>query len=163
MKDLNVVFLMGNLTRDPELRYTPNGQAVTTFTVATNRRWNDAEGVTKDAVEYTDVVAWGKMAENMANFMKKGRRVHVTGRMQTRTWEAQDGGKRSKTEVIATDIIFVDKSTGGGSTSEGVDSMPQEDFSQEDPAEKGKGKPARSADGKDKEEVDEIDISEIPF
>lgn len=140
MKDLNMVFLMGNLTRDPELRYTPNGQAVANFAVATNRQWSDANGEKKDSVEFTEVVVWGKMGENVANYMKKGRRVHIIGRLQTRAWEAQDGTKRSKTEVIATDVTFLDKAGAQApSISEGVD------------------KPAKEP------ESQEVDIEEIPF
>lgn len=142
-KDINIVFLMGNLTRDPELRYTPNGQAVATFAIATNRQWTDGSGEKKDAVEYTDVVVWGKMAEVVTNYLKKGRRVHVMGRLQTRSWEAQDGSKRSKTEVIATDVTFVDRS--GGAPTEDFDGV------DEAPAPKGKAK------------EEEIDIEEIPF
>jgi len=164
MKDLNTVFLMGNLTRDPELRYTPNGQAVTSFTVATNRQWTDsASGEKKDAAEFTDVVAWGKMAETISNYMKKGRRIHVTGRLQTRSWEAQDGSKRNKTEVIAQDVIFVDRA-GATGIQEGVDTIPSEDISQELPEEK-----AAPKGGKDKKETkddkpeEEINIEDIPF
>jgi len=149
MKDLNMVFLMGNLTRDPELRYTPNGQAVANFTIATNRRWTDNDGQQKDAAEFTDVVVWGKIAETVANYLKKGRRIHVIGRLQTRSWEAQDGSKRYKTEVIATDVTFLDKKD-ADSDFDGVDVEPQEDTSKS----KGKNK---------KETSEEIDIEDIPF
>lgn len=152
MKDLNMVFLMGNLTRDPELRYTPNGQAVANFTIATNRVWKDADGEQKDSAEFTDVVVWGKIAENVANYLKKGRRVHVIGRLQTRSWEAQDGSKKYKTEVIATDVTFLDRKD-GGSFSEGVDSTPEDDGDQT----KSDKKPKKS----DNEE--EINIEDIPF
>lgn len=165
MKDLNVVYLMGNLTRDPELRYTPNGQAVTSFTVATNRSWTDqGSGERKDAAEFTDVVAWGKLAETIANYMKKGRRIHVTGRLQTRSWEAQDGSKRNKTEVIANDIIFVDRAGAGGGA-EGVDVEAPEDFSQA-PKEESKSdkKDKKSESKKSEDELDaEINIEDIPF
>ncbi len=149
MKDLNMVFLMGNLTRDPELRYTPNGQAVANFTIATNRRWTDNDGQQKDAAEFTDVVVWGKIAETVANYLKKGRRIHVIGRLQTRSWEAQDGSKRYKTEVIATDVTFLDKKD-ADSDFDGVDVEPQEDTSK--------------SKGKNKKEIsEEIDIEDIPF
>lgn len=153
MKDLNMVFLMGNLTRDPELRYTPNGQAVTTMTIATNRTWNDQNsGEKKESAEFTDVVVWGKMAENVANYLKKGRRVHVIGRLQTRNWEAQDGSKKYKTEVIATDVTFLDRAEGGASASfDGVDEMPQDEAPK-----KGKGK-------KEVQPEEEINIEDIPF
>lgn len=154
MKDLNMVFLMGNLTRDPELRYTPNGQAVTSITVATNRQWTDqGSGEKKDAAEFTDIVIWGKMAENVANYLKKGRRVHVIGRLQTRSWEAQDGSKRNKTEVIATDITFLDRA---GASGGGSDALPADDFNQEPADEKKKGKKEASID-------EEVSIDDIPF
>lgn len=154
MKDLNMVFLMGNLTRDPELRYTPNGQAVASFAVATNRVWNDKDsGEKKDSVEFTDIVVWGKMAENVANYLKKGRRVHIIGRLQTRNWEAQDGSKKYKTEVVATDVTFLDKADGGSANYEGVDKEPQEE-----PSVKAKKSTGKSADTEE-----EINIEDIPF
>jgi single-strand DNA-binding protein len=151
MKDLNMVFLMGNLTRDPELRYTPNGQAVANFTIATNRVWKDAEGEQKDSAEFTDIVVWGKIAENVTNYLKKGRRVHVIGRLQTRSWEAQDGSKKYKTEVIATDVTFLDRKE-ASSSFEGVDAAPEDDSHQADSTKNTK---------KPKEE--EINIEDIPF
>jgi single-strand DNA-binding protein len=155
MKDLNMVFLMGNLTRDPELRYTPNGQAVATFAIATNRQWNDKEsGEKKESVEFTDVVVWGKTAENVSNYLKKGRKVHVIGRLQTRNWEAQDGSKKYKTEVIATDVTFLDRAGDSSSNYEGVDKEPAEDTNQE-------AKPKSKKDSKEVEE--EINIEDIPF
>ena len=152
MKDLNMVFLMGNLTRDPELRYTPNGQAVTSMTIATNRQWTDKDsGDKKDQAEFTDVVVWGKMAENVANYLKKGRRVHVIGRLQTRNWEAQDGSKKYKTEVIATDVTFLDRAGEGAAPSyEGVDVVPDE-------------KPAKGKGAKPETTEEEINIEDIPF
>src|SRR3990172_7798627 len=109
VKDFNQAIILGNLTRDPELRYTPNGQAVTSFAVATNRSWTDASGEKKEDVEYHDVVVWGKLAEIVSQYLKKGRKVMIVGRLQTRNWEAQDGTKRSKTEIVATDVNFVDR------------------------------------------------------
>jgi len=141
---------MGNLTRDPELRYTPNGQAVANFTIATNRVWKDAEGEQKDSAEFTDIVVWGKIAENVTNYLKKGRRVHVIGRLQTRSWEAQDGSKKYKTEVIATDVTFLDRKE-AGSSFEGVDSSPEDDSNQDKPKKKNESK------------EEEINIEDIPF
>lgn len=158
MKDLNMIFLMGNLTRDPELRYTPNGQAVASFAVATNRYWTDKEsGEKKDSVEYTDIVVWGKMAENVSNYLKKGRRVHIIGRLQTRNWEAQDGSKKYKTEVVANDVTFLDKAEAGSASFEGVDRIPEDDGSTDSKAEKKTKK-----DTKEKAE-EEINIEDIPF
>jgi single-strand DNA-binding protein len=146
-----MVFLMGNLTRDPELRYTPNGQAVVNFAVATNRVWKDADGEQKDSAEFTDVVAWGKTAENIANYLKKGQKVHLIGRLQTRSWEAQDGSKRYKTEVVANDVTFL--STKGQTSSEGTDHIPEEETSQIVDEKK----------PKEKKDEEEVDIEDIPF
>ena len=112
-KDFNQAIIMGNLTRDPELRTTPSGQSVATFAVATNRSWNDPSGERKDSVEYHDVVAWGKLGELVSNYLAKGRKVLVVGRLQTRNWEGQDGTKKQRTEIVATDINFVDRSAEG--------------------------------------------------
>ncbi|MBW4061283.1 single-stranded DNA-binding protein [Candidatus Saccharibacteria bacterium] len=99
---------MGNLTRDPELRSTPGGQQVASFSVATNRVWNDPSGERKEAVEYHEIVAWGKLGELAAQYLAKGRKVMVIGRLQTRQWDAQDGSKRQRTEIVATDVNFLD-------------------------------------------------------
>lgn len=115
-KDFNQAIIMGNLTRDPELRTTPNGQSVATFAVATNRSWNDPSGERKDSVEYHDVVAWGKLGELVSNYLAKGRKVLVVGRLQTRNWEGQDGTKKQRTEIVATDINFVDRAGEGMDT-----------------------------------------------
>ena len=105
---------MGNLTRDPEMRTTPSGQNVTSFSVATNRSWQDQSGEKKDAVEYHNIVAWGKLAELVDSYLKKGRKVLVSGRLQTRNWDAEDGSKRQRTEIVANDINFI------GGQSEGL-------------------------------------------
>ncbi len=160
MKDLNMVFLLGNITKDPELRYTPNGQAVTQITIATNRRWKDDQGEYKDQAEFTDVVVWAKMAENVANYLKKGSKVHVIGRLQTRNWEAQDGSKKFKTEVIATDVTFLDKAPSSG----GFDKEPNDDYSQESPEDKKSSKSETKSDVKKKDDVEEeVNIEDIPF
>lgn len=151
MKDLNMAFLMGNLTRDPELRYTPNGQAVASFTVATNRRWTDPSGEKKDSVEYSDIVVWGKLAETVSNYLKKGRRVHVIGRLQTRSWEAQDGSKRQKTEVVATDINFLDRAGSESHDFDGVDSVPDQADAK------------KKTTSKKETPEEEINIEDIPF
>ena len=98
---------MGNLTRDPELRQTPGGQQVASFAVATNRTWMDGSGERKEAVEYHEIVAWGKLGELAAQYLAKGRKVMVVGRLQTQSWE-KDGVKRQRTEIVAADINFLD-------------------------------------------------------
>ncbi|HBG82088.1 TPA: single-stranded DNA-binding protein [candidate division CPR2 bacterium] len=139
MRDFQQAIVLGNLTRDPELRYTPSGQPVASLSVATNRSWVDAAGEKKDAVEYHDIVVWGKMAELTSQYLTKGRKVLVVGRLQTRTWEGQDGSKRQKTEIVATDINFVDR--------------PKEGFQ------------AKEAEGKmaEAQTEGEINIDDIPF
>jgi len=109
MLSLNRATVIGNLTRDPELRYTPNGQAVASFAVATNRSWVDNNGEKKDAVEYHEVVTWGKLAEICSQILAKGRKAYIEGRLQTRTWEGQDGVKRQKTEIVAENVLVLDK------------------------------------------------------
>jgi len=110
-KSLNKVMLIGNLTRDPELKYTPQGAAVTTFGVATNRNWTTDSGEKKEDVEFHNIVAWNKLAEICAQLLKKGRKVYVEGRLSTRTWQAQDGTQKNRTEVVITDMVILDKKT----------------------------------------------------
>ena len=112
-RSLNQVFLMGNLTRDPELRQIPSGQSVCSFSLALNRSYKDASGEWQEATDFIDVVAWGPLAERVAQYLSKGRRCLVQGRMQSRSWE-QDGQKRSKVEVLANDVTFLDSRGGEG-------------------------------------------------
>jgi single-strand DNA-binding protein len=105
---LNKAMIIGNLGRDPEMRYTPNGQAVTQFTVAVNRNYKDSSGEWKEETEWFRVVAWGPLAERTAEYLRKGRKVYVEGRLQTRSWEGQDGQKRYTTELIASTVTALD-------------------------------------------------------
>lgn len=107
-KSLNQVILMGNLTRTPELRQTPSGQSVVQFSLALNRSYKDAQDQWQEATDYVDVVAWGKLAEQVSDRLDTGSRVLVAGRLQSRSWET-DGVKKSKVEVLATDVTFLDK------------------------------------------------------
>src|SRR5258708_32099581 len=111
-RSLNQVTLMGNLTRDPELRQTPNGQNVVSFSLALNRSYKDASGEWQEVTDYVDCVAWAALAERVAQYLSKGRRAMVVGRLQSRSWE-QDGQKRSKVEVLANDVTFLDSPRGG--------------------------------------------------
>ena len=106
-RSLNQVTLMGNLTRDPELRQTPNGQNVCGFSLALNRSYRDANGEWQEATDYIDIVAWGPLGERVSQYLSKGRRCLVQGRLQSRSWE-QEGQKRSKVEVLANDVTFLD-------------------------------------------------------
>lgn len=145
MKSVNMVVLMGNMTRDAELRYTPNGKAVASFGVAINRTYKDAAGERKEEVDFFDIVAWGKLAEIISQYGGKGQGIHITGRLQNRSWEGTDGTKRNKTEVVATDLSLVGSKGSGpvASTSDGVD------------------KPAPEVETQVNE--DEINIDDIPF
>ena len=107
-RDLNKVQLTGRLGADPEMRYTPQGHAVTTFRVASNRSWRSADGEAHEDTEWFRVVAWNKLAEICNQFLAKGARVYVEGRLQTRQWQDQEGQTRYSTEVIANDMIMLD-------------------------------------------------------
>ena len=112
-RSVNQVILMGNLTRDPELRQTPSGQSVTSFSLALNRSYKGQNGEWQEATDYVDIVAWGPLAERVSQYLTKGRRALVQGRLQSRSWE-QEGQKRNKLEVIANDVTFVDSRGEGG-------------------------------------------------
>ncbi|HGJ67176.1 TPA: single-stranded DNA-binding protein [bacterium] len=122
MASLNKVFLIGNLTRDPELRYTPSGTAVANFGLATNRKYKGQDGEMKEETCFVDIVTWGKTAENCSNYLSKGRPVFIEGRLQFRSWETDDGQKRSKLDVIADRIQFL-----GGPRSEDGLNVPDDE------------------------------------
>lgn len=158
-RSLNQVFLMGNLTRDPELRQTPTGQSVCGFSLALNRSYKGSDDEWKEVTDYIDIVAWGPLGERVAQYLSKGRRCLVQGRIQSRSWE-QDGNKRSKVEVLANDVTFLDsRGTGGGDSSSGsYDQTPKEDA---------KPKPSKSTK-KDDVEIEDIgdepiNLDDIPF
>ncbi len=112
--NFNKVFILGNLTRDPELRSTASGQEVATFGVATNRIWTDKNGQKQTEVEFHNVVVFGRLAQIASQYLTKGKLVFVEGRIKTRTWEDQNGQKRSKTEIIAEGFQMGPMSSGGG-------------------------------------------------
>ena len=118
-RSFNQVILMGNLTRDPELRQTPNGQSVTSFSLALNRSYKAADGSWTEATDYIDVVAWGPLGERVAQYLTKGRPCLVNGRLQSRSWE-KEGKKRSKVEVNAQDVTFLGGAGEGGGTGGGA-------------------------------------------
>jgi single-strand DNA-binding protein len=135
-RSLNRAQLIGNLTRDPELRYTPNGTAVCSFGLATNRSWKTDAGEKHDEAEFHNIVAWNKLAELCSQFLVKGRKVYVEGRLSTRTWTGQDGAQRNRTEIVISDMILLDSNRGtAGATavpSEPAEvSMPEEVKSEE--------------------------------
>jgi single-strand DNA-binding protein len=152
---------MGNLTRDPELRQTPNGQNVTSFSLALNRSYKDSSGEWQEATDYIDIVCWGPLAERVAQYLSKGRRCLVQGRLQSRSWE-QDGQKRSKVEVLANDVTFLDSrgadsDNGGNANQNSSDEKPSED----------KPKPSKKTKEEDVviEDIGDepINLDDIPF
>lgn len=148
-KGFNKVILMGNLTRDPETRTTPNGQTVTNFSLAVNRTWKDANGQQQEAVSYINCVAWGKPGEIIAQYVSKGRALLVSGRLDQRSWDDKETGqKRSTVEVVVEDFNFVGDGQGGGGAARGVDN-PSERSNAQNTA----------------KDIDDtpIDLSDIPF
>ena len=172
MFSLNRAQIVGNATRDPELRMTPNGQAVCSFGVATNRRWRDKDGNNQEATEFHNIVAWGKLAELMEQLVHKGSKIYIEGRMQTRSWEGQDGGKRNRTEIVMEDFILLTPKSAAGEFSPSVSKdVEVGDDVKEFPIKNTKeneAKPAKKSEEKKenkKEEVsdDEINLDDIPF
>jgi single-strand DNA-binding protein len=170
-RSLNQVTLMGNLTRDPELRQTPTGQNVTSFSLALNRAYKDASGEWQEVTDYIDIVCWGPLAERVAQYLSKGRRCLVQGRLQSRSWE-QDGNKRSKVEVLANDVTFLDSRGGGSGDSDGGGNRGGESPAPEAsdaPADTGTDKPKPSKKPKKDDVVIEdigdqpINLDDIPF
>src|SRR5262249_37526903 len=159
-RSFNQVILMGNLTRDPELRQTPNGQNVVSFSLALNRSYKDSSGEWQEATDYVDCVAWAALAERVAQYLTKGRRCLVVGRLQSRSWE-QDGQKRSKVEVLANDVTFLDSRGAGGDSS----SSSSSEFDQTPATDKPKpSKKPKEDDVKIEDIGDEpINLDDIPF
>lgn len=152
---INKAFVYGNLTRDPELRSLPSGKPVTSFSIATNRVWKDQSGNKQESAEFHNVVVFGKQAETVAQYLKKGSSAFVEGRMQTRSWDGQDGQKKYRTEIVADRVQFGPRSTGGGAQAVGGGSPKQE---------------VAGSNTKAKEELDtieypeeDIDPNDIPF
>ncbi|MFH1667488.1 MAG: single-stranded DNA-binding protein [Candidatus Komeilibacteria bacterium] len=143
--DLNKVMVIGRLTADPEVRTTPGGDSVVSFSVATNFTWTNKEGNKQEKAEFHNIVAWRKLAEIMAQYLKKGSRVYLDGRLQTRSWEDQNGIKKYRTEIIADNMIMLD-SKGSG-----------ENFS------KTTSEPMAQADTTPVIEEEEINVEDIPF
>ncbi len=169
-RSLNRAQLIGNLTRDPELRYTPAGTAVCSFSIATNRNWTTDTGEKKEEVEFHRIVAWAKLAELCSQFLVKGRKVYVEGRLATRSWTAQDGTSRSTTEIVIDDMILLDSkrpevgtsvdqsTTNTQSVVKPVKKTPAKE-SAEEAAKPVKEEPA----GKEEKKEEEVAPDDIPF
>jgi single-strand DNA-binding protein len=155
MRSLNKATLIGNLTRDPEVRQTSNGQAVATFSIATNRYWKDTNGEQNEETEYHDLVAWGKLAEVCQAYLKTGTAVYIEGRLKTRSWEGQDGHKRYKTEIIVSDLnILTRRKDNGEGPIAGLEDIAPVDNT---PSISADAAPTPSSDD------DKINIEDIPF
>lgn len=166
MTDFNQAIVLGNLTRDPELRYTPNGQAVANFAVATNRRWKNAQGQIQEETEFHNVVAWGKLADICSQILYKGRKILVTGRIRTRNWEAQDGTRRSTTEIVADNICATGapKTTGETALEEKVSTKEPAQIVEEAKDDKKSEKQKSKTEEKTaKSDEEEINLDDIPF
>lgn len=151
-KSLNKVQLIGNLTRDPELKYTPQGTAVCTFGIATNRQWTTESGEKKDEADFHRLVAWNKLAEICGQLLKKGRKVYVEGRLQTRSWQAQDGTQRNTTEVVISDMIILDRKEDGAPIAD-IDIPEPQIESQEEPVSEKPVKKSKKAEAVDDEDI----------
>lgn len=147
--NLNKVMLIGNVTRDPEIRKTPNGQTVASVGLATNRRWKDQSGQRQEQVEYHNIVVWRKLAEIVGQYVKKGSKIYIEGRLQTRSWDDQSGTKKYKTEIVAENLIMLDKA--GTNTGADIATAPS-------PANSNEGEQPASSQSEP-----EINVEDIPF
>lgn len=165
-RSLNKVTLIGNLTRDPELRYTPTGAAVCTIGLATNRTWVTDAGEKKEETEFHRVVAWNKLAELCSQLLAKGRKVYVEGRLRTSAWQAQDGSQRTSTEIVIEDMIVLDSKRPGAEEAGEVHTAPEQPSAVPAPVKK-------KVEKKDKEEgsapaagaapTEDVNPDDIPF
>jgi len=161
-RSLNRVQLIGNLTRDPELRYTPQGTAVCSFGLATNRGWTTDSGEKKEEAEFHKIVAWNKLGELCSQLLTKGRKVYVEGRLSTKSWTGQDGAQRTTTEIVIDDMIILDSKRESETPAEGSSyEKPQEETPSDSEQ---KGKKEKETVEKNKDEKDEeVNPDDIPF
>ena len=156
--NLNKAMIIGNLVRDPEVRNTPSGQSVASFSVATNLIWTDQSGQRQEKVEFHNVVAWRRLADICGQYLRKGSKVYIEGRLQTRDWAGQDGVKRYRTEIVVENMIMLDRAGSAQATSP---SMPSEQPSM--PSEPVINIDESSNMGSGDVEEDEIKVENIPF
>ncbi len=154
MNSLNKVQLIGNLTANPEVKETPNGQKVASFSIATNRVWKDSAGMKQEQVEFHNITAWAGLASIMEQYTSKGKKIYVEGRLQTRSWDDPSGQKRYKTEVVAENIILL--SSAGGGDSDSYSNATMASGSEESRSSAPKTKKAAKIE-------EEIHIEDIPF
>lgn len=163
-RSLNKAILIGNLTRDPEMRYTPQGHAVTSFGVATNRDWK-VEGDKREETEFHNIVAWNKLAELCNQLLKKGTKVYIEGRLQTRDWTDDKGIRHFKTEIVAEDMIVLSSRRESGDMESDFDTDKSESFSPsvEDLTSPKKGEKKSKKGSKESEVNEDVTSEEIPF
>ena len=152
MFSLNRAQILGNLTRDPETRALPSGQTVCSFAVATNRRWKDKDGNTKEDTQYHEITVWGKLGELAAQMLSKGKKVYVEGRLQTNSWEGNDGAKRQRTEIVAENFIPL-APKGESAGFDAANTAPVEE----------KPKSSKKPEKTESTSTDEINLDDIPF
>lgn len=157
---LNRVYLLGNLTQDPELKNLSSGSSVTNFGIATNRAWTDQNGAKQESVEYHNVVAFGKPAEIISQYLQKGSLVLVEGRLQTRSWEAQDGQKRYKTEIVVENFQMGPRNAQTGSSQTSSKAKSHQNTSSQNTSNTNSSHNSLPTVDMDEEE---IDLEEIPF
>lgn len=161
-KGFNKVILMGNLTRDPEVRTTPSGQSVANFSLAVNRTWKGQDGQTQENVSYIDCVAWGKTGEIIAQYVQKGRPLLVSGRLDQRSWDDKESGqKRSKMEVVVEDFNFVAGGAGGAGGTSGGGNFGGDSASAPKATSSGKKDDSQGSDNSFGDEP--INLDDIPF
>lgn len=153
MFSLNRAQVLGNLTRDPEVRTLPSGQSVCSFAVATNRRWKDRDGNIKEDTQYHEVSVWGRLGELASQMLTKGKKVYVEGRLQTTSWEGNDGVKRTRTEIVADNFIPLSPKEGGAA----FDKSASTDTTTNAKTSRGKKSEPETT------ETDEINLDDIPF
>lgn len=163
-RSFNQVVLMGNLTRDPELRQIPSGQSVCSFSLALNRSYKNSDGDWQEVTDYVDIVAWANLGERVAQYVTKGRPVLVNGRLQSRSWE-QDGQKRSKLEVVASDVTFLGGRGGESNSDNGSSSQASASPAKPASTDKDTGKSKKQDKDVEIEDVDDepINLDDIPF
>lgn len=153
--NLNKAMVIGNVVRDPEMRTTPNGQNVTSFSIATNFIWKDQQGQKQERAEFHNIVAWRRLAEISSQYLKKGSKVYIEGRMQTRSWDDPNGVKRYKTEIVAENMIMLDRAgapidnAAGQSPANNSEEVPTIDYGEEPSNNRG--------------QEEEISVDDIPF
>ncbi len=155
--DLNKVMLIGRITQDPEVRTTPSGVSVTSFGLATNLYWKDQNGQQQEKVEFHNIVAWRRLAEICGQYLNKGSKIYIEGRLQTNSWDDQSGNKRYRTEIIADNMIMLDRKSDLSNTSENFNPNSASEKQPYTPTQTQQSNPSEQS------QEDEISVEDIPF